>query len=192
KGELASGPTFHSVGLVSQFRTPPANVHLMRESVRLYRAIAAEVGVAAGWNPVGSLRLAGNPDTLETLRRTESRARALGLAVELVSPEEAGRLVPAMSPRGLPGALPVPDAGYPEPTGRTTELARRASAGGATLHTQTRIMAIERDGRGRIAAVVTDRGTIGTPCVVNAAGQWAPRVAAMVGRSLPIVPLEHQ
>jgi sarcosine dehydrogenase len=192
KGELTSGTTFHSVGLVSQFRTLPAAMRLMHESIRLYRAVAAEVGATAGWNPVGSLRLAGSPDTLAALRLRASRARALGLAVELVSPEEACRLVPAMSGEGLHGAVHVPDDGYVEPAGMTMELARRARAGGAALYTQTRVTAIERDGRGRVAAVVSDRGIIRTPCVVNAAGQWAPRLCAMVGRSLPIVPLEHQ
>jgi 4-methylaminobutanoate oxidase (formaldehyde-forming) len=43
-----------------------------------------------------------------------------------------------------------------------------------------------------VQAVVTAGGAIRTPCVVNAAGQWAPRVAAMVGVDLPIVPLLHQ
>ena len=46
KGELTSGTTFHSVGLVSQFRTSPADMLLMTDSIRLYREIAAEVGEA--------------------------------------------------------------------------------------------------------------------------------------------------
>jgi 4-methylaminobutanoate oxidase (formaldehyde-forming) len=192
KGELTSGTTFHSVGLVSQFRSSPADIELMRHSVRLYRAVSAQVGAAAGWNPVGSLRLAGSADTLKALHRHVGRARTLGLAVEVLSPAEACRLVPAMSGEGLHGAVHVPDDGYLEPAGMTAQLARLAREGGVTLSTQTRVTAIERDGQGRIAAVVTDAGTIRTGCVVNAAGQWAPRVAAMVGRSLPIVPLMHQ
>ena len=60
KGDLTSGTTFHSVGLVSQFRTSPADMLLMNYSIRLYREIAAEIGEAAGWRPVGSLRLASS------------------------------------------------------------------------------------------------------------------------------------
>ncbi len=33
KGELTSGTTFHSVGLVSQFRTSPAQMLLMNYSI---------------------------------------------------------------------------------------------------------------------------------------------------------------
>ena len=42
KGELTSGTTFHSVGLVSQFRTSPADMLLMHYSIRLYGELAAE------------------------------------------------------------------------------------------------------------------------------------------------------
>src|SRR5262249_61608394 len=45
---------------------------------------------------------------------------------------------------------------------------------------------------GRGQGVETTAGPIRTECVANAAGQWAPRVAAMAGVDLPIVPLMHQ
>lgn len=192
KGELTSGTTFHAAGLVSQFRSSPADMTLMRDSIRLYRELQAEVGEAAGWRPVGSLRVASSPETLQALRRGVSRARGLGLDVEVVSPAEALRLAPGMSGEGLHGAVHVPDDGYVEPSAVTRELARRARAGGTEIVTGTRVTAIHRDGRGRVREVVTTAGAIRTECVVNAAGQWAPRVARMVGVDLPIVPLMHQ
>ena len=192
KGELTSGTTFHSVGLVSQFRTSPADMRLMSYSIQLYDAIRAEVGAASGWMRVGSLRLASSSDTLMALRRNVSRARALGLAVEIISPAEALRVFPSMSGEHLYGAVHIPDDGYLEPNGITTQLARLARAHGAEIQTDTRVTAIELGGRRRVRAVVTERGTIRTECVVNAAGQWAPRIARMAGVSLPIVPLMHQ
>ena len=41
-------------------------------------------------------------------------------------------------------------------------------------------------------AVNTTHGRIETECVINAAGQWAPRIAEMVGTNLPMTPLMHQ
>jgi sarcosine dehydrogenase len=192
KGELTSGTTFHAAGLVTQFRTSPAAVALMRESVALYRRIHAERGEASGWRPVGSLRLASSRAMLRALQRNASRARGLGLAVEVIGPAEAGRLFPAMTTAGLEGAVHVPDDGYLEPTAMTRELARRAGALGATIVTGTRVTGISLDGRGRVRGVETTAGPILAPCVVNAAGQWAPRIAAMAGVDLPIVPLLHQ
>ena len=192
KGELTSGTTFHSVGLVSQFRTSPADMLLMNYSIRLYRELAAELGDAAGWRPVGSLRLASSPAMLKTLERSVSRARALGLDVGLIGRDEALRICPVMSGESLHGAVHVPDDGYLEPNGITRELARRAAARGAEIVTATRVTGIRLDPHGRVQGVETTAGPIRTGCVVNAAGQWAPRVAAMAGVDLPIVPLMHQ
>jgi sarcosine dehydrogenase len=192
KGELTSGTTFHSAGLVTQFRTSPADMALMRESVGLYGRLHAELGEASGWRPVGSLRLASSPAMLHALRRNVSRARALGLDVEIIGPAEAGRLVPAMSTAGLVGAVHIPGDGYLEPNAVTRELARRAAALGAEIITGTRVTGITLDGRGRVQGVETGAGPVRAACVVNAAGQWAPRVAAMAGVDLPIVPLMHQ
>ena len=192
KGDLTSGTTFHSVGLVSQFRTSPADMLLMNYSIRLYREIAAEIGEAAGWRPVGSLRLASSGTMLRGLERSVSRARALGLDVGIITPGEALRICPVMSAERLHGAVHVPDDGYLEPNGITRELARRAVARGAEIVTGTRVTGIRLDARGRVQGVETTAGPIRTECVVNAAGQWAPRVAAMAGVDLPIVPLMHQ
>jgi 4-methylaminobutanoate oxidase (formaldehyde-forming) len=192
KGELTSGTTFHSVGLVSQFRTSPADMLLMNSSIRLYRELAAELGEAAGWRPVGSLRLASSPAMLRTLQRSVSRARALGLDVGLIGPAEALRICPVMSGEGLYGAVHIPDDGYLEPNGITRELGRRAAARGAEIVTGTRVTGIRLDAHGRVRGVETTAGEIRTECVVNAAGQWAPRVAAMIGVDLPIIPLMHQ
>jgi glycine/D-amino acid oxidase-like deaminating enzyme len=90
KGGLTSGTTFHSVGLVSQFRTSPADTRLMSYSIRLYRELADEMVDAAGWRPVGSLRLASGPAMLRGLQRSVSRARALGLDVGIITPGEDG------------------------------------------------------------------------------------------------------
>ena len=192
KGELTSGTTFHSVGLVSRFRTSATDMLLMSESIRLYRQLAAEAGEAAGWREVGSLRLASSPAMLQALRRGAGRARALGMEAVLLTPAEACALCPAMSDAGLLGAVYVPGDGYVEPTGLTRELARRAAALGAEIVTGVRVTGIALDRRGRVRGVETTHGPIGAERVVNAAGQWAPRIAAMAGADLPLVSLAHQ
>src|SRR3989449_4287147 len=89
KGELTSGATCHAAGLVTQFNPSPTMMRFRRYSIELYR----ELGV---FEAVGSLRLASSPEQLMELRRGVSRARGIGLDVELLSPEEACALMPAM------------------------------------------------------------------------------------------------
>ena len=45
---------------------------------------------------------------------------------------------------------------------------------------------------GRIAAVVTDHGTVEADAVVLACGMYTPQVAALAGVTVPIVPMAHQ
>lgn len=196
KGELTSGTTFHSVGLVTQFRSSPTQMQFMNYSISLYNRLKAEQGEAIGWNPVGSLRLASSPDRFKALQRDVSRAKALGLDVEIISPAEAARIFPPMTQENLFGAVHIPDDGWLDPNGITTDLARRARAMGVAIHTNTRVTAINVVDAGvgapRVASVQTELGEVQCEVVVNAAGQWAPRIGAMVDVSIPMTPIMHQ
>jgi 4-methylaminobutanoate oxidase (formaldehyde-forming) len=193
KGELTSGTTFHSVGLVSQFRTSPALMKMMNYSIRLFNELAkGEGGPSLGWRTVGSMRLASSPDRLKALKREVSRAKAIGLAADIVSAQEVVERCPFVSDEDLHGAVWVPDDGFIDPNGITYELARQARNMGVEIHTHVRVTGIEVSPRREITRVITDHGAIRTECVVNAAGEWAPRLAEMVGVFLPTVPLMHQ
>ncbi len=192
KGELTSGTTFHSVGLVSQFRTSSALMRLQNYSITLYDQLKAEMGDALGWHKVGSLRLASSEDQLKNLKRQLSRAKALGLNVGMISPAEAKRIFPPMTDESLYGAVYIPDDGYLEPNSITTALAQRAKQLGAKIYTNVRVTGIGTSPKGEITKVITDHGSLITEVVVNAAGQWAPRIGEMIGVNLPMTPLMHQ
>ena len=192
KGELTSGTTFHSVGLVSQFRTSPSLMRIMNYTINLFNRLKEEVGDTLGWHTVGSLRLASSEDRFKALKREVSRAKAIGLKADIVSPEEVLRICPFLSKESLYGAVYVPDDGHIDPSAITIELARQAKELGAEICTNVRVTGIDVSPAGEIAQVVTDQGSIKTECVVNAAGEWAPRIGEMVGIHIPMVPLMHQ
>ncbi|MBI3084636.1 MAG: FAD-dependent oxidoreductase [candidate division NC10 bacterium] len=192
KGELTSGSTWHAAGLVTQFHTSPTIMRMRLYSVSLYRQLQAEAGEQAGWNQVGSLRVASSPDHFKSLQRQISQAKALGMDVEMISPTEALRLYPHMSGKDLYGALYIPGDGHLDPYGMTTELARRAKQMGAAIQTGVRVTGIDLSPTGAVTRVLTDHGAITTETVVNAAGMWAPQIGAMVGVHLAMIPLMHQ
>ncbi len=97
KGELTSGTTFHSVGLVSQFRTSPSLMRVMNYTIKLFNELKAEVGDSLGWHTVGSLRLASSAERLKGLKREVSRAKAIGIEADIISPEEALKIAPCCS-----------------------------------------------------------------------------------------------
>jgi 4-methylaminobutanoate oxidase (formaldehyde-forming) len=191
QGELTSGSTFHSAGLVGQLRSSVALTKLMMYSVDLYGRLRAETGRDPGWRPVGSLRLASSPERMAELRRQAGWAKTFGLPLELISAHDAVELFPVMTAEGIEGAAYLPTDGHIDPSGLAAALADGARAGGARFLTGTRVVGIGVAG-GRVREVVTDRGTIRTDVVVNAAGQWAPEVGRMAGVTVPLVAMAHQ
>src|SRR3989475_13334762 len=136
KGELTSGSTCHAAGLVTQFNPSPTMMRFRRYSIELYR----ELGV---FEAVGSLRFASSKQQLMELQRTASRARGIGLDVELLSATEAAKLMPAITTESLYGAVWVPGDGHLDPHTATHALARGARALGAHVATGLRVSGIE-------------------------------------------------
>ncbi|MFN8454266.1 MAG: FAD-dependent oxidoreductase [Anaerolineae bacterium] len=190
RNELTSGSTFHSAGLVGQLRTSSNLTKMIRYSTDLYRRLHAETGRDPGWREVGSLRLASSPERMQELQRLVAVSRSFGLPLELISPTEAQDLFPLMTLAEVRGGVYLPTDGFIDPTGLTMALAAGAKERGAQFLTHTRVQSITLT-EGRVSAVVTDKGTIQTEIVVNAAGQWAGEVGRMVGLNLPVIPMAH-
>ncbi len=188
--ELTAGSTWHSAGLVGQMRSDVNLTRMMHYSTDLYRKLKAETGVDTSWREVGGLRLASSAERMEENKRLTGMARSFGVAMELVSPKEAHDMFPLMSLDGVLGAAFTPNDGSIDPTGLTNALAAGAKNRGAKIFTETDVLAINVK-NGRVAEVVTNRGTIQTEVVVNAAGQWGGEVGKMVGLNLPVVPMAH-
>ena len=185
KDELTSGSTCHAAGLVTQFNPSPTMMRFRSYSIELYR----ELGV---FETVGSLRFASSEEQLMELQRGVSRARGIGLDVDLVSASEAARLMPAITQRELKGAVWVPGDGHLDPHTATHALAAAARKLGASVLTQQRVTGIELSSRGAIKTVRTDSQTIEAEVVVIAGGIWAPQVAAMAGAFIVSTPVDHQ
>jgi glycine cleavage system aminomethyltransferase T/glycine/D-amino acid oxidase-like deaminating enzyme len=185
KGTLTSGSTCHAAGLVTQFNPSATMMRMRRYSIELYR----QLGV---FRSVGSLRFASSPQQLMELQRTASRARGIGLDVELISPAEAVRLMPAATPESLFGAVHVPEDGHLDPHTATYALADAARQLGVRIRTGTRVTGFELSPLREVRCVHTEDGDVATELVVDAAGIWSPQVAAMVGAWVPSTPVDHQ
>jgi 4-methylaminobutanoate oxidase (formaldehyde-forming) len=185
KGEVASGESSHAAGLVTQFATSQTLMQFRKYSIELYSGLGL-------FDHVGSLRVASSEDQLKELRRSVSRAKAIGMDVEIITPEEALRIMPQLNQENLYGAIYLPRDGQLDPYTTTTTMARLSREMGVEVNTGVRVTGIELSPRGEVQCVITDHGPIRTEIVVNAAGLWAPRVAAMAGLYIPTTPVDHQ
>ena len=185
KGEIASGESSHAAGLVTQFATSQTLMQFRKYSIELYSGLGL-------FDHVGSLRVASTEDQLKELRRSVSRAKAIGMDVEIISPDEALRIMPQLNRENLYGAIYLPRDGQLDPYITTTTMARLSREMGVEVNTGVRVTGIELSPQGAIQCVLTDHGPIRTENVVNAAGLWAPKVAAMAGLNIPTTPVDHQ
>jgi glycine cleavage system T protein len=185
KGDIASGESSHAAGLVTQFSTSQTMLKFRMYSIELY----SELGL---FDHVGSLRVASSPEQLKDFERSVSRAKALGLDCEVIGPSEAVAHMPQITDKDLYGAIYLPRDGQLDPYTTTTSMVKFAKELGVTVYTDTRVTGFKLSPKGEITEVETDKGSIKTELVVNAAGMWAPRVAAMAGLYFPTTPVDHQ
>ncbi len=185
RGELTSGSTFHSAGLVGQLRASVSLTRMMMDSVELYRRLDC------GWVQCGGIRLACTPEREQEVMRQVAWAKTFGLPLELISPEEARELFPLMVTDGVRCASYLPTDGYLDPSQLTYALVEGARQGGCRVFTHTRVTGIEVQ-RGRVRAVNTEWGTLEAEIVLNAAGMFAAELGRMAGVRVPLVPFAHQ
>ncbi len=185
KAQLTAGSTCQAAGLVTAFNPSSTMMYFRRYSIDLYRRLGV-------FETVGSLRLASSPQQLRELERTASRARGIGLDVGVIGADEARRLMPAISADSLYGAVHLAGDGHLDPHGATHAIADAARALGVRIRTGVRVTGIELSPQRDVTAVLTEDDRIATELVVNAAGIWAPQIAAMVGAFIASTPVDHQ
>ncbi len=189
--ELTSGSTWHAAGLLPLFNMSYSVGQIHKYSVALYKKLQEETGQDVGLRQVGNIRLATNEDRMDEYRQYAGVARTIGVNVEFLTPDEVQAIWPLAVTEGLVGAMRHPDDGYIQPADLTQALAKGARDGGAKIHRNTTVIAIEQKSNDEWI-VKTDKGDITCEHVVSATGNFARRTGAMVGLDIPVIPVEHQ
>ncbi len=161
------------------------------ESQRLYCDLEAELDADLDYECHGGLSVAETEKELETKAQYAAQQnRVPGLQIDILNAAEARRLEPALSPSSAGATYCARDA-VVDPWKVGIAFSQAARRLGCRMLTRTTVRGIELRGGG-VAAVMTDRGTIGTRIVVNAAGIQAAAIGRMVGVEVPVVALRGQ
>jgi glycine/D-amino acid oxidase-like deaminating enzyme len=127
---------------------------------------------------------------LPVMRDLVSQRNADGVAMSLLSGDEARELVPLL-PAAVLGATFCPLDAQVEPTRWVNAFGAAARRNGAIVREGVRVTRLIRDGD-RITGVETTDGAIEARDVVLATGGWTRELAATVGLELPIHPMRLQ
>ncbi|MEM8730477.1 MAG: FAD-dependent oxidoreductase [Pseudomonadota bacterium] len=187
---LTAGSSWHAAGGFHALNADPNIASLQAYTIDLLSEIEKESGQSVGMHMTGGLTLAGTPDRWEWLQSAYRTFQSIGIEdVRLVSPEESAELCPIMSAHGILGGMWADREGYVDTTGTVHAYAGAAKKYGAQVIERNRVIELNQIPDGW--EVVTEKGTIRTEHVVNAAGLWAKQVGRMAGIELPVSPLNH-
>ncbi|MBL0141652.1 MAG: FAD-binding oxidoreductase [Betaproteobacteria bacterium] len=180
-GRHASGI---NAGGVRRLGRDLAEVPLSVQGMPYWHRIRELVGDDCGFTACGHVKVAESAQELETLEKRARTVRGLGFDhEEVIDAAEVRRLVPALAPHCV-GAMVVRDDGAADPFRTTLAFGTRAREAGAAIEEGEAVVGIERQAGSWL--VIGTRGRYRAPVVVNAAGAWAGRLAALVGDVFPM------
>jgi len=191
KDLIASGSTGKCAGGIRQQFSTESNIRMAMESVRFFERFAEELETEIDFRQYGYLFLATTEEDWEDFKANVALQRALGLGVDLLSPAEIGEMAPYLYLDDVIGGTFCPTDGYADPHSVAMGFAKGARRLGVTIYEKTEALDIKVKG-GKVEGVVTDKGEIATPVVVNVAGPWAAQVGRMAGVELPVKPYRRQ
>ena len=177
-------------GVRHQFFHEP-NIRAARATIALMQRFGDAFGVDVGLRQVGYLFLYSQEAQAERFRVAAARQNACGVPSRLVGLDEVHALAPDVSLDGLRGGCFGPTDGYLDPVAVMDGLERTARGRGVRVVEGAAVVGVESAGQ-RLVAVRTTAGDFAPGRVVNAAGAWAPGVAALWGDALPITPRRSQ
>ncbi len=191
RDRLTSGTTWHAAGLMVTFGSTSETSTEMRKYTRdLYARLEAETGVATGFNPVGFIEVACDPDRLEEYRRVSAFNRHCGIDVHEISAAQVGDLFPLARTDDILAGFYVKEDGKANPVDVTMALAKGARLQGARIIEGVPVTGFMQR-RGVVTGVRTPLGDIEAEYVVNCAGMWARQLGARAGVNVPLQSTEH-
>ncbi|WP_243237379.1 NAD(P)/FAD-dependent oxidoreductase [Heliobacterium chlorum] len=119
--------------------------------------------------------------------------QSLGIPVQLLDPQQVKEMVPQINVDDVVVAAYEPESGYGDPVLTTNAVADAARLLGVEFRLQTEVTGILQKSDGSVRGVVTASGEkIMLPIVIDTAGAWAGKVAALAGKEIPIRPTREQ
>lgn len=173
-----------NAGGVRQLMRHVAEIPLSIRSMDIWDKIQDLVEDDCGFDSHGQVLVAENNDELAIMRERVDDLNLCGFThEELIDAQELRRLVPAVA-ETCPGGVVSRRDGAANPAQTTTAFRRMAEKRGARIIEGVAVTDVKRAGRDW--QVTAGDETYTAPILVNAAGAWAGKFAAMLGEPVPL------
>jgi glycine/D-amino acid oxidase-like deaminating enzyme len=190
KGAIGMGPTGQSSAIIRQHYSNELTARMAVYGLRTFQSFDERVGGECGFRQTGFVLMTPIDDR-QALEANLAMQQELGIHTELLSSDGLEDLVPGIEEPDRVLAAYEPEGGYADPYLTVNAYAAAARRHGARILQDTEVTAISFEGD-RVVGIDSTKGSMDAPAVVNCAGPWGARVAAMAGVELSIVPCRVQ
>jgi sarcosine oxidase subunit beta len=177
-------------GVRYQFSTE-INVRLSIESLPMLERFKDELDQEVDFRKCGYLFVLTRPPEVEYFRRNVDLQHRLGIQTEWLSGDEVRLRLPLMKFDDALGGTFNSKDGLVDPNSVVMGYINAGQHLGLKALESCEVTGIRVEA-GRVTGVETERGTIATRTVVNAAGPWAGLIGALAGVEIPITPIRRQ
>ena len=179
------GETSKATGGIRLQFSSEDNIKLSLLSRERYLNFDKEFGLGIDFYQQGYLFMAIKPEHLEKLRQGGKLQKRLGVKTEFLTIAEVKRIMPAMKTDDILGGSICRQEGHADPSLAVQGYVKEVKQlGGVIVEDREVIAFLIRDKK--VYGVTTAQGDFMAPVVINAAGPFSAKVAALAGIDLPI------
>ena len=189
---LAAGATGRCGAGIRQQWGSPLNCIMSKFSCEFFETAVEELEFDGDieFHQGGYMMLVTTEKELAQTKENIALQNSLGIGTKLLTPGEAKALAPPINTEGLLAAAFHDRDGHLNPFFTTRAFADAFVRLGGKIYTGTTLTGINTQ-NGQITGVDTNKGTIATNTVVNAAGGYVQKIADMVNIDLPLYSRRH-
>ena len=168
------------------------NIKLSLLSRQKLLSFKDEFGVDPGFQQFGYLFLAQNENELNLLKQANNLQKSCGLnEAEIISIDEIKKLNPCINNNGIAGGAFCSTDGFIIPLKILEAYIAAAQRLEVKFEYGTELKGFKIE-NGKITTAITNKNSIDTEIVINAAGAWAGETARLAGIDIPVNPLKRQ
>ena len=183
KGRIGGEQTSRNWGWCRQQHRDLRELPLAMKSLEIWGELGRELSVETGFRRTGLVYVTTRPDDLALWEAWTLKAREHQMHSRILSGAEAKALTPGSTSDWI-GGVHSPTDGRAEPSLAGPAIAEGARRLGVTIHQDCAARGLVMEA-GKVAGVVTERGSIRTQAVLCAGGAWSSLFCRRHGIRLP-------
>ncbi|MBW2479171.1 MAG: FAD-binding oxidoreductase [Deltaproteobacteria bacterium] len=165
------------------------DIRLAMHSFDIHQQLQVELEMDFEYVRGGGLMIIEDKTQLPFVETHLQKRAKDGYPLEMIDADRVLELEPRLARERVYGAVYSPIDGFTNPIFLVLALNLEAQKLGAQLLHYTEVLDIGVTD-GKVKSVITDKGTIKTQTVVNAAGSWGGFIGDMVGIQVPVSPFQ--